>query len=212
MIQRIFYGFIKVFCRTWLMLYHRMTIEGIGNIPGERPFIVAANHCSNLDPVIVGVACPEQLRYMAKAELFDVPVLSHVIRALGAVPVPRGDRQGAAAVLKLILSRLNMNENVLLFPEGKRSTDGQLQPLQGGVALLALKTGAPIIPVYVQGSFEALASRARFPRPVKITVHFGQPVRTRDFPGLPEKEIRKALMDEVEGRLREMEEAHSRIA
>ncbi len=213
MIRHGFYAVIKFFCRAWLLLYHRLELKGTSNIPDDRPFIVAANHCSNLDPIIVGVACPERLRYMAKSELFDVPILRHIIRALGAVPVPRSNQQGAAAVLKLILSRLNSDENVLLFPEGKRSPDGRLQPLQGGVALLALKTESPIVPVYVGGSYEALASQASFPRPTRLTVHFGPAIRVVDLdPELPERERRKALMSQLESELRKMEEAYLRLA
>lgn len=212
MISRAFYALIKYFCWGWLLLYHRLTIKGRGNIPSERPFIVAANHCSNLDPVIVGVACPEKLRYMAKAELFDVPILRHLIKALGAVPVPRENRQGAAAVLKLFLSRLEREENVLLFPEGRRSPDGKLQPMEGGVALLAMKTGAPIVPVYVKGSFEALKSKAVFPRPTRISVHFGKPLHSGHFKqNLSEREARKALMGALEEQMQIME-ADSRLA
>lgn len=212
MINRFFYAIVKYSCWLWLLLYNRLTITGIENIPPQRPFIVAANHASNLDPVIVGVACPEQLRYMAKEELFRIPILGSMIRILGAVPVPRGNRQGAAAVLKLILSRLEHDENVLLFPEGRRSLDGKLQHLEGGVALLAMKTGAPIIPVYVQGSFEALQSKAAFPRPTRICVHFGKPLNTGESTdGLPDREARKALMRALENQMQQME-ADARLA
>lgn len=212
MINKIFYALVKSFFRTWFFLYNRLTISGAKSLPSEKPFIVAANHCSNLDPVIVGVACPEKLRYMAKSELFEVPLLGHLITALGAVPVPRGNRQGAAAVLKLILSRLEQEENVLLFPEGRRSLDGKLQALEGGVALLAMKTGAPIIPVYVRGSFEALQSKAIFPRPTRIFVHFGEPLYPGNFTrDLPEREARKSLMGALEQRMKQME-ADSQLA
>lgn len=207
MFNTLLYGVVKAFCLLWLRLYHRLSVEAVHHVPRQGAFIVAANHCSNLDPVIVGVACPRRLRFMAKEELFRVPLLGALIGALGAVPVPRADRQGAAAVLRLTLSRLEGKENVLVFPEGTRSRNGRLGALEGGVALLAVKTGLPVVPAYVDGSYRALPSGASFPHPVKIRLFFGQPIRASEFAGeMPEREMRKQFLLRLEEELRGLEE------
>ncbi|QTX32940.1 1-acyl-sn-glycerol-3-phosphate acyltransferase [Aminithiophilus ramosus] len=202
MFRALLYGCVKYSCLLWLRLYNRLSIEAVDEVPRRGAFIVAANHCSNLDPVVIGAACPRRLRFMAKEELFRIPLLGPLIRALGAVPVPRSDRQGAAAVLRLTLARLEASESVILFPEGTRSRDGRLKGLEGGVALLAVKTGLPVIPAFISGSYEALPGGAPFPRPVKIRLRFGSPLRAAELlPEGSEKERRQALLRRLEREL-----------
>ena len=150
----LFYAFSKCLCRVLLTLYNRLSIKNEPLLPEGRAVIVASNHNSNLDPVIVGVAYPRKLSYLAKEELFKVPFLSFIIRHLGAIPVSRQDELKAGVVLRTMLDILLSGEDILIFPEGSRSFDGKLQPLEGGVAMLALHSKAPILPVYVKGSFE----------------------------------------------------------
>ena len=116
-----------------------------------------------------------QLRYLAKDSLFKNIILKKIIQALGAISVSREDSQKAASVLKLLLSRLQDGENVLLFPEGTRSQDGKLQKLEGGVAFLSVKAMVPIVPVYVGGSFIA-CPRGKMPIPSKLRLHWGKPI------------------------------------
>lgn len=206
MFKTLLYWLVKHSCLLWFRLYNRLSIEAIEQIPRQETFILAANHCSNLDPLIVGSACPRRLRFMAKEELFRIPLLGPLLRALGAVPVPRSDRQGAAAVLRLTLARLEAAESVLLFPEGTRSRDGKMKALEGGVALLAVKTGLPVIPAFVSGSYEALAGGASFPRPVKIRLRFGAPLRASELaPEGSERQRRQRLLCRLEEELLSME-------
>jgi 1-acyl-sn-glycerol-3-phosphate acyltransferase len=199
------YAVVKTVCFGWFCVFNRLSREGTDHIPRRGAFILAANHCSNLDPVVVGAACPRRLRFMAKEELFRVPLLGTLIDALGAVPVPRSDRQGAAAVLRLTLSRLEAAESVLVFPEGTRSRDGRLGKLEGGVALLAIKTGLPVIPAFLSGTFEALPSGVSFPRPSKIRLRFGEPLEAASWSDLPEREARRAFLCALEERFRALE-------
>jgi 1-acyl-sn-glycerol-3-phosphate acyltransferase len=161
-----FYDFSKLAVRCLARGVWRARAFGSHNVPLEGPLIVACNHVSYLDPPVMGCFCPRRIRYMAKKELFDVPVLGRVIRALGAYAV---DRQGAAAAaVKRSLDVLQEGEAVGIFPEGRRNRTGEAAP-QLGVALLASLAKAPVVPACVLGSERAL-------RLAPIRVAFGPPM------------------------------------
>jgi len=172
--------------------------------------IVASNHASNLDPFVVGSSFPRKLRYLAKEELFRNPLEGAAIRALGAVPVAREDHQRAGAVLKMCLEQLSAGRSLLLFPEGTRSSDGRLKPLEQGAAFLSLKSGAPVVPAYLSGSFESFPRGASFPRPSRFRLYFAPPIRPEAFRGAAgERAAREALTARLEETLARLEaEAH----
>ena len=130
------------------------------------PLIVAANHVSYLDPPALGCALPRPIRYMAKAELFRIPVLGATIAALGTFPVDRG--KGDLQAVRRSLAVLDNGGAIGIFPEGTRNKDGTAQA-QTGVAMLAAYSGAPVQPAYISGS-------ARADKLHKITVTFGKPM------------------------------------
>lgn len=173
--NRLFYALVSTVLRLALRLYNRCSARWEGTLPAER-VIVACNHCSNLDPVVVGCFFPRRLRYLAKEELFS-GLLGLCVRALGAVPVSRSSNASAAGALKGFMKLYQEGSDVLIFPEGGRSFDGKLQPLEGGVALIAAHERAPILPAFIRGSFEAMPRGAAFIRPRKITITFGDPLR-----------------------------------
>lgn len=141
-------GTIRVFMR----LVWRARVTGTENVPLSGPLIVACNHRSYLDPPGMGCFCPRRISYMAKKELFDIPILGPAIHAVGAYPV---DRQGSAkAAIKRSLEVLRVGGTVGIFPEGTRNRDGSVQP-QTGVALLASLAGAPVVPAHIAGSDRA---------------------------------------------------------
>ncbi|MDR1885448.1 MAG: 1-acyl-sn-glycerol-3-phosphate acyltransferase [Synergistaceae bacterium] len=198
--QNIFYYIVKNFFLVVFTLYNRLEVRGLSNVPRGSAMIVASNHASNIDPPLIGGAYPARLRYLAKESLFRVPVLGFLIRALGAIPVTREDSQRAGAVMKLMLARLRDGESVLIFPEGSRSRDGRLKPLEGGVALLSVKSGVPVLPVFVGGSHGVCPAGKFFPRPVKLTLTFSRPIFPSDEP-IGDREKRERLMRELEGEL-----------
>ncbi|GHV28123.1 1-acyl-sn-glycerol-3-phosphate acyltransferase [Synergistales bacterium] len=172
MLQEIFYRAAKIFFRVIFTLYNRLTVRWSGGVPEGR-VIVASNHASYIDPPLVGCVFRGRLRYLAKDSLFRNPLFGFLIGALGATPVARGDSQRAGAVLKALLSMLEKGESVLIFPEGTRSADGRLKPLEGGAAYLSLKSGVPLLPVYISGSKNVMPPHKSFPRPAKLVVTFG---------------------------------------
>ncbi len=197
-----FYFIVKNFFRIFHTIYNRLEVRGHGNIP-IAPVIVASSHASNIDPPLIGGIYPRRLRYLAKESLFRNPLLRVCIRNLGAVPVTREDSTRAGVVMKLLLERLDAGESILVFPEGSRSRDGRLQPLEGGAAFLSVKSGVPILPVYIAGSFDVWPPGGSFPRPAKLVVTFAPLIE----PGVEgtDRERRDAVTRALGESLRAME-------
>jgi 1-acyl-sn-glycerol-3-phosphate acyltransferase len=204
MISRIFYLLVKTLFRFFFTLYNRLEVRGLDNVPRGAAVIVASNHASYVDPPVIGGVFPGRLRYLAKESLFRVPLLGLLIRALGAVPVRREDRQNAGAVMKSLLALLRSGECVLLFPEGSRSPDGRIKPLEAGVALLSVKTGVPVLPVYIGGSFGVWPKGRSFPRPAKLSLAISPPIYP-DPAIESERERRNTLLKSLETTLLSME-------
>ena len=204
MISRVFYRFVQNVFRLFFRLYNRLEVRGLSNVPNEGPMLVASNHASFVDPPLVGSVLPIRLRYLAKESLFRVPLLGFLIRTLGAVPVAREDSQRAGAVMKLLLALLKEGECVLLFPEGSRTEDGRLKPLEAGVAYLSVKTGVPVLPVYVKGSFEAWPKGKALPRPSKLKLSISRLIY-HDPDMSNERERREKLMKSLESELLALE-------
>jgi 1-acyl-sn-glycerol-3-phosphate acyltransferase len=144
-------------------------VSGRELIPREGPVILIGNHVSYLDPPALGVACPRQVYFMAKVELFRIPLFGYIIGALGAFPVKRGapDRKAIKRALEILASGKVLG----IFPEGTRIMTGELGPAEEGAALLALRTGACLVPAGIRGT--------RGPGPVRIV--FGEPVPQEDL-------------------------------
>ncbi|MBN1332307.1 MAG: 1-acyl-sn-glycerol-3-phosphate acyltransferase [Synergistales bacterium] len=208
--SRLFYHLTKLFFYLSLKIYNRLRIIGRERIPREGQVMVIANHSSNLDPIVVGVAFPGRLRYLAKSELFLNPLLGFLIRILGAIPVSKETSQSAGTALKAFLSLLERGENILIFPEGARSFDGRLQPLEGGAALIAYRTGVPVIPAYVAGTFESMPRGSSLVRPSSITITFGEPLYPESIAsGLPAREARQEIIKGMSEALKGLEAEHS---
>lgn len=144
-------------------------------VPRSGPVILASNHLSFLDPPLVGAGLRRGINYMARKTLFRYPGVGALLRSWSAVPVDRDG--GSASGLKEILDRLKRGGAIIMFPEGTRSLDGQLQPGRSGVGLAIIKSDAPVIPVRVFGTFEAYGKGVKFPRPHRIQVKYGQPMQ-----------------------------------
>lgn len=155
------YTFWAVFGTVW-----RMRVYGGENVPKSGPVIVASNHVSYFDPPVLGTASPRRLSYMAKGQLFRIPVLGPAIAAVGAYPV---DREGSAtAAIKRSVEVLRAGGAIGIFPEGTRNLQGTTEA-RGGVALLASLGKAPVVPACLVGTGEAK-------RLAQFRVIFGKPL------------------------------------
>jgi 1-acyl-sn-glycerol-3-phosphate acyltransferase len=171
----VLYAALKPLALGLFRLGFRLTGNGVERVPRRGSLLLAANHQSVLDPPLIGAVLPRELDFMAKAELFRVPLFGGLIRRLHAHPV---DRTGSdAGALRLALRLLAEGRALLVFPEGTRGTGGRLGPARPGAGMLAALSGAPVLPVYVRGSDRALPRGAVVPRPARVTVTFGQPMR-----------------------------------
>jgi len=206
MLRDYIYAAVRFFFKIVFLLYNRLSIKWTEPLPKNRNVIVACNHCSNLDPLLVGAAFPRHLRYFAKEELFRSFFLGKMIRILGAVPVSRGNNAAAAGALKGFFKFLEEGSDVLIFPEGSRSADGKLLPLEGGVGLIASHSRAPILPVFIKGSYKAMPPGAAFVKPVKITVTFGELI-TFEPEAYKEKGAREKITTALSDALKALESA-----
>ncbi|MEV4141515.1 lysophospholipid acyltransferase family protein [Dactylosporangium sp. NPDC049742] len=175
--------------RLLFSLMYRPRVEGLHHVPGRGAVIVAANHLSFYDSVVIPLVVPRRVVFLAKAEYFERGRLRRWwFRATGAVPVRRGDGRAAQGALDAAVEVLAGGGAFGIYPEGTRSRDGRLYRGRTGVAWLALTTGAPVVPV-------ALAGTGALPRRTRITVRFGEPLHCTGLPGDPR--ARRAATDEI---------------
>lgn len=155
-------------------LLFRLETRGAEHLPARGPVLIAANHTSFLDPPIVAVAAPRPLHFLAKEELFRIPLFGRLIQALNARPVRRGGADPVA--LRTGLRILGGGGALLIFPEGTRGEEGDFQEPRPGAGMLAVVSGAPVLPTFVEGAGCALPRGRWLPRWAKIRVRFGPPV------------------------------------
>lgn len=171
--------------------------------PAVRPatgYVVMANHASYFDVLAMLAVLPGQYRFVAKRSLFHIPIFGWSLRAGGFIPVDRKDRSRAKEIWAAAGDRLRRGHSVLFYPEGTRSPDGRVHPFQRGAFLVALHTGAPILPVGISGA-RAVMPKQRFAcDPGVITVRFGEPVPTDGVSVRQKRELIRRVREEV-GRL-----------
>jgi 1-acyl-sn-glycerol-3-phosphate acyltransferase len=162
--------------RAVFKFYFGWRVHNSERVPLTGPVILASNHASFLDPPLVGAGIQRGINYLARASLFRFPVLGWILHEWQVVPVDRDG--GGAKGLKAILDRLLGGGAIILFPEGTRSPNGELQPARSGIGLTVIKSEAPVVPVRVFGTFEAYNRKMRFPRPFRsVVVKYGRPMR-----------------------------------
>jgi 1-acyl-sn-glycerol-3-phosphate acyltransferase len=188
--------------RLLLAALTRVRVEGaLASIPRHGPLIIAANHASNLDPVVIGAhvlpRLGRRIQWMGKKELFSWPIVGVVARQGGVHPVDRGSADVEA--FRLASRILDEGHLLLVFPEGTRSHDGALGPARDGVAVLALRSGAPIVPVGIAGSYGVWPRGQRLPHPGgRVTVRIGSPFRLADeLPSGTDRRAAKGLATDL---------------
>src|SRR5437867_6461599 len=198
------------FFRALYKFYFRWRVYNPERVPLNGPVILAANHASYIDPPLVGAGIKRGINYLARENLFRFPVVGWVLRRWNSVPV---DREGGGAKgLKAILDRLLAGGAIILFPEGTRTRDGELQPARSGIGLTVIKSTAPVVPVRVFGTFEAYNRHMRFPRPRRVMVKYGLPMRFEELRAEAKvcskarlKEIYQEVADEIMGAIARLE-------
>lgn len=172
----------------WILLkiYGKLEVVGRENLPANGPFILASNHVSFADPAVLGVASSRvRLVFMAKKELFDIPVFHLWFKAMSCISVERG--RNALRSLKYGVNILKKGKALVIFPEGTRSPDGSLQKAEPGIGFLARKADVPIIPAYLSGTDKVLPKGENRPKFAKVKAIIGKAVDVSESIKINEK-------------------------
>jgi 1-acyl-sn-glycerol-3-phosphate acyltransferase len=201
----------KLFClvsRTYARIalwFFRIEVAGRGieNIDALSPYVFMSNHISHADSPALALVISRPLHWVFKKELAKIPVFGWVLLACGQIMVDRSSPERARAALEEALSGLSGNNSVMIYPEGTRSRDGNLQPFKKGGFWMALQVGLPIVPVRISGSREVVAADSLRIRPGTVTVEIFPPIETRgktaaDIPDLM-AEVREAMLSGTTG-------------
>ena len=166
--------------RWGFQLKYHFHVEGEKNVPDEGGFILAANHCSYLDPPVVACAVSNRIiHFMGRDTLLSNPVARWYFPHIGLIPLDR--TRGDLGALRTAVNLLKSGYGVCLFPEGTRSTDGKLHVAKGGIGFLMARGGAPVVPMHITGTFEAMPKGSSKLRPAHIVARIGPPIAAEEL-------------------------------
>jgi 1-acyl-sn-glycerol-3-phosphate acyltransferase len=177
----VLYLVVRFLLRPLFHVMLRMHVTGRENVPVDGPFILASNHLSFIDSMVIPLSAPRRVHYLAKAEYFTGTgvggwLTRTLFTGLGAMPVQRQTSRAAQEALDTALAVLRRGEGFGIYPEGTRSRDGRLARGKTGVAWLALTADCPVVPVAVSGTDRVQPVDSRWPRPHRVSVTFGTPL------------------------------------
>jgi 1-acyl-sn-glycerol-3-phosphate acyltransferase len=193
------YAFVRILVSLPTLLIYRVRAVGVENVPKSGALILAPNHFSQMDHFFVGLYLRRKVRFMAKSQMFGPPVLTYIYKHGGVFPVRRGHRDEES--IETALTILGQEGMLLVYAEGGRSRSGELGDVKPGIGRIALESGAPVVPVAIQGSERVRRwKRFRFP---KVTVQFGEPI---EFPTeeAPSRERQLEVAERIFAPVREM--------
>lgn len=183
-----FYSIAHIVLSPLLSLFFLKRARGLENLPTEGGFVICANHLSACDPVFLASRLPRRyaLRFLAKKELFDKPLLKPLIVALGAIPVDRGHADIGA--IRASMQVLKEGKGLMIFPQGTRSRDNSPTPMLPGASMIALRAGVPVIPAYIDGPYRIFR---------RVEVCFGAPIDFSDFGKRCDKDTLTAATERI---------------
>ena len=176
----------------------RMRVEGADRIDPARRYIFVPNHSSYFDIPCLFVSIPQPIRFMAKKSLFRVPVFGQGLAAAGFIPIDRKDRSKAKESLDLAAARISKGNSIIIFPEERRSRTREMQPFQRGAFLLAMKGQLPLVPVAINGTFDAFPPGRWSVRPGPVVVRVGAAVETAGMSIRQKDELMQAIRSSIE--------------
>jgi len=158
----------------------RGEVVGAENLPRQGGFLIAANHTSHLDPFLIGAHVPQQVAFFARKTLWKPGLVAWWLDKVGTIPV---DRDGGSDVtaIKRVLQALKLGRTIIMFPEGTRSSSGQLQPPKPGVGMFACRAQVPVVPTRIFGSFEAFGKSGTVRLGTPVSVVFGRPMAPAEY-------------------------------
>lgn len=165
---------------AWLAALNGLELrtEGLEKIPTDRPYVYISNHVSFADMWALCALIPDSMRFVAKKELFDIPLFGHALRAARHICIDRKNKQAAFGAYEQAGKAIRHGISAIVFAEGTRSRDGKLQPFKKGPFVLAIASQVEVIPVWIEGTYEAIPPGGWYVRPGVVTLRFGTPVPT----------------------------------
>ncbi len=166
-------------------------------LPAEGAAIVCSNHQSFLDPFYVGLACERRVNFLARESLFRWKPFARVLEWYDTIPI---QREGfGLSGMRETLRRLRRGELMMIYPEGTRTSDGQLGPLKPGICTLARRARVPLVPVAIAGGFEVWPRHRRLPRWGRVAIQFGRPIAVAQMQQMSDEELLAELRQRMEG-------------
>ena len=171
----------------------KVSVEGLSNIDLAGPYIYMPNHQSNFDiPVLLG-HLPVQFRWLAKMELFKIPIFGRAMRNAGYISIDRNHRESAFKSLEVAADKIKRGKSVLIFPEGTRSRDGKIRSFKKGGFVLAINSGVPIVPVVIKGTYTIMTKGKFRVNPGHVSMVINRPINTAAY----SRETKERLMETV---------------
>ena len=180
-------GELQHWCARWWCrlvawtIFARIHVHGVEHVRRGRPYVYMANHASLIDTPALFAYLPYQFRIMAKKSLFNVPFMGWHLRTAGHFPIDHGNPRQTALSLRRVIEGVKGGRSLAVFPEGRRTDDGQLQAFQPGAFKIALRAGVPVVPVTIRGTFAMLPRTSLAPRPGRVDVLISEPIETTDY-------------------------------
>lgn len=175
----------------------KVKVTGIEHLDSETTYVFAGNHCSQFDIYSFQGYFPHDFRWIAKKELFAIPVFGRAMKTVGFISIDRSHGRKALQSLSLAARRIADGSSVLIFPEGTRSKNGRLHPFKSGALLLAIKSKAPVVPIGFNNTFSVLPKGTLLPRGGEIVIRIGKPLPTDHFTTKDKQQLAVLLHDQV---------------
>ena len=174
-----------------------VSVAGTEKLDSAKPYIFAANHQSQFDILALQGFFGVDFRWLAKKELFQVPIWGPAMRKAGYIPVDRSHGRQALKSLGEAAQKIAAGTSVIIFPEGTRSKDGKIKDFKAGAMVLAIKSGVEIVPVAIDGTYEILPKGKLLMKPGNVTIRVGNPIATKDFTSKDKRTLAQVLQKEV---------------
>jgi 1-acyl-sn-glycerol-3-phosphate acyltransferase len=202
---RFWYALIRKVMKLVTILYFQTRVTGSKNVPSQGAYLLLCNHQSYMDPVFCAISVKNRkLCFLARESLFRNKIFGSLISSLNAIPVKRGEADIAA--MKRVIARLNEGKIVCMYPEGTRTLNGKISPIKPGFTLLCRRGRAGVVPMVVEGMYDAWPKSRKFPKRGKVYVKIGEPISYDDINGMKEDEFNlkiNQLMQNMQNDLRE---------
>jgi 1-acyl-sn-glycerol-3-phosphate acyltransferase len=193
--MRLYYRAGRAFCQALYTILLGGRVYGVDNVPRRGGVLLACNHQSFLDPVLATFALPRECTYMARDTLFVNPLFRWLIKSLNAFPVRRGESDVAA--MKTALRKLADDAVLTAFPEATRTEDGRVRPFKPGVIVLARKARVPLVPVAIEGAFDAWPRHRKLPRMATVLVAYGEPILPGELIGVDRDDAAERVTTQI---------------